>query len=174
MLRWITDKLANPATDGAHPLELTIRQHLPGADEEKIRIVAAIAGLLATAAYADQRYAEVEEKRIRQELGRVDGLDAVGVDAICAVLRKHIVEIATVDAPVYARELLALVDRDFRREVLDALVDVAAADDEIVVAETNALRLTATALGLTQADYNESQARHREKIAALRLARSTG
>jgi uncharacterized tellurite resistance protein B-like protein len=171
MFRWITDKLADRPAQGPLPLEGVVRQHLAGADDVKIRIVAAITGLMGTVAYADRRYAEVEEQRIRAELGRIDGLGAAGVDAICAVLREHIVEIATVEAPVYARELLDLADRDFRREVLDALLDIAAADDEIVIAETNSLRLTATALGLTQADYNESQERHREKLAALRLAK---
>ena len=169
MFRWITDKLADHASERSLPLEDSVRQHLPGADDVKIRIVAAIAGLMGTVAYADRRYAEVEEQRIRAELGRIEGLDEAGVLAICAVLRKHIVEIATVEAPVYARELLALADRDLRREVLDALLDVAAADDEIVLAETNSLRLTATALGLTQEDYNDSQERHRGKLAVLRL-----
>lgn len=172
MFQWIADKLTDHPSRETLPLEETVRQHLPGADDEKIRIVAAIAGLMGTVAYADRRYAEAEETRIRAELGRIEGLGASGVDAICAVLREHIVEIATVEAPVYARELLALADRDFRREVLDALLDVAAADDEIVIAETNSLRLTATALGLTQDDYNESQDRYKEKLAALRLAKT--
>ena len=34
--------------------------------------------------------------------------------------------------------------------------------------ETNLLRLTATALGLTQDDYNACQARHRDKLAVLK------
>jgi uncharacterized tellurite resistance protein B-like protein len=172
MFRWITDKLTAHPSTAPLPLEGVVRQHLPGADDVKVRIVAAIAGLMGTVAYADHRYTEVEERRIRAELGRIEGLGDAGVDAICVVLRQHIVAIATVEAPVYARELLALADRDLRREVLDALLDVAAADDEIVLAETNSLRLTATALGLTQADYNESQQRYKGKLAALRLAKA--
>ncbi len=38
----------------------------------------------------------------------------------------------------------------------------AEADDEITIAETNVLRATTTALGLTQSDFNTSQARHRD------------
>jgi uncharacterized tellurite resistance protein B-like protein len=172
MFRWIADKLAD--APASLPLQDAVRAQLPDADDVKVRIVAAIAGLMGTVAYADRKYTDSEEQRIRAELGRIEGLGASGVDAICTALREHIVAIATVEAPVYARELLALADRDFRREVLDALLDVAAADDEIVLAETNSLRLTATALGLTQADYNESQARYREKIAALRLVKPPG
>jgi uncharacterized tellurite resistance protein B-like protein len=165
MFRWLADKIASAAPEGT-VLEQTVRAQMD--DAEGARIVAAIAGLLGTVAYADRQYAAVEEGRIRQELGRVHGLTAAGVDAICAVLREHIVDIATVEAPVYARELLARADRDLRLEVLDALVDLAAADDEITVAETNVLRLTATALGLTQQDYNAAQSRHREKLKVLR------
>src|SRR5258705_6057749 len=159
MLRWLTDKIASAAPEGT-PLERIVRAQMD--DAEGARIVAAIAGLLGTVAYADRQYAAVEEQRIRQELGRVHRLTAAGVDAICAVLREHIVDIATVEAPVYARELLALADPDLRLEVLDALVDLAAADDEITLAETNVLRLTATALGLTQQDSTAAQSRHRE------------
>ena len=172
MFRWITDKLTDQSSATSHPLEDTVRQHLPGADDEKIRIVVAIAGLMGTVAYADQEYTEVEELRIRAELGRIEGLGKAGVDAICAVLRKHIVE-SRPSRPQFTRVSSSRWPIEtLRREVLDALLDVAAADDEIVLAETNSLRLTATALGLTQADYNESQERHRGKLAALRLAKA--
>jgi uncharacterized tellurite resistance protein B-like protein len=142
-----------------------------GTDDETIRIVVALAGLLGTVAYADRRYAPEEEQRIRRELELVQALTPAGVDAVCAALRENIVEISTIEAPFYARELLALADRDLRLQVLDALVDLAAADNEITVAETNVLRLTATALGLTQDDYNACQARHRDKLVVLRDGR---
>jgi len=166
MLHWLTDKIISSASEEGTTLARTVRAQMD--DAEGARIVAAIAGLLGTVAYADRQYATIEEQRIREELTRVQGLTTAGVDAICAVLREHIVEISTVEAPIYARELLALADKDLRLEVLDALVDLAAADDEITVAETNVLRLTATALGLTQHDYNTVQSRHREKLKVLR------
>ena len=167
MFRWLAEKIKLAAHDGGTPLERSVRAEMPEDDDVGTRIVAAITGLLGSIAYADRQYASIEEARIREQLGRVQGLTKTGVDAICAVLREHIVDISTVEAPIYARELLELADRDFRVEVLDALVDLAAADDEITVAETNVLRLTATALGLTQDDYNVSQARHRDKLKVL-------
>lgn len=168
MLRWLTEKIASTAPRDTTALGVVVRAHLTGADDEAARIVAAIAGLLGTVAYADRHYAPVEERRIRDELSRIQGLTPAGVDAICAVLREHIVEISTVEAPVYARELLDLVHRDLRLQLLDALVDLAAADDELTVAETNVLRLTTTALGLSQNDYNACQERHRDKLKVLR------
>ena len=73
---------------------------------------AAIAGLLGQIAYADHHYAPEEERRIRDELGRVHGLTAAGVDAICDVLREHVVEIASVEAPWHARALRELAARE--------------------------------------------------------------
>jgi uncharacterized tellurite resistance protein B-like protein len=168
MLRWLFDKIAAtpPAVPGG--FAGVVRANLVGTDEETIRIVIAIAGLLGTVAYADRSYSPAEERRIRQELERVEALSPSGIDAVCGALRTHIVDIATVEAPLYARELLDLVDRDFRLQVLDALVDLAAADDEITVAETNVVRMTATALGLTQHDYNACQTRHRDKLKVLK------
>ena len=91
-----------------------------------------------------------------------------GVDAVCATLREHIGEIAAVDAPRHARALRELADRELRVHVLDLLVDLAAADDQVVLAETNVLRQTTTALGLSQDDYNAAQSKHRDKLTVLR------
>jgi uncharacterized tellurite resistance protein B-like protein len=167
MLRWLAETISKRAPETGTALVRVVRGHLEG-DEEAARIVASIAGLLGTVAYADRHYSPAEENRIRAELGRVQGLTEAGADAICTVLREHIVQISTIEAPVYARELLALGDRGLRLEVLEALVDLAAADGDITVAETNMLRLTATALGLTQDEYNACQARHRDKLSVLR------
>ena len=119
-------------------------------------------------AYADREYSGVEEERITKELSRVHGLGQSGIDAIRKVLREQILTIATVEAPIYAREVCELADHAFRLELLDALVDIAAADNEITIAETNVLRVTTTALGLTQSDFNTSQARHRDKLRILK------
>jgi uncharacterized tellurite resistance protein B-like protein len=167
VFRWLAGKTA-AGTAAPTGLERVVKSHMAGADDETVRIVAAIAGLLANVAYADRKYAPAEEQHIRGELGRIEGLGPSGVDAICALLRDHIAAISAVEAPVHARNLLDLADRDLRLRVLDALVDLAAADNEITVAETNTLRLTVKALGLSQDDYNASQARHREKLAVLK------
>jgi uncharacterized tellurite resistance protein B-like protein len=168
MFRWLLDQVTAAPPPGAQGFAGVVRASMAGTDEETVRIVVAIAGLLGTVAYADRRYAPVEEARIRGELARIEALTPVAIDSICDALRRHIVEISTIEAPFYARELLGLADRDLRMQVLDALVDLAAADGEITVAETNLLRLTTTALGLTQDDYNACQTRHRDKLKVLK------
>jgi uncharacterized tellurite resistance protein B-like protein len=144
-----------------------VRTHMPGADPDSVRIVTAIAGLLAGVAYADQNLSPPEEQKIRAELGRVHSLDASGISAICDALRAQAVHHATTLTPRYTRELRELADRDLRLEVLEVLVGLAAADGEISHQEVTTLRGMATALGLSQGDYNAAQARHRDKLKFL-------
>lgn len=152
----------------AEALYAAVRAASSDTDDEHLRIVASVAALLLCVAYADLDYASEEEEVLRATLERVHGLDGDGVQAILRVLRDHAVIIASGEATTYARELLELTEEDFRAELLDVLVDLAAADDTISVAETNMLRTVARALGLSQAQYNASQARHRDKLAVLK------
>nr|MCU0677346.1 TerB family tellurite resistance protein [Myxococcota bacterium] len=71
------------------------------------------------------------------------------------------------DDLAHAAVVRELLDRDGRLEVLDTLLEVAAADGVIATSETNLLRRLATALGLTQADYTALQSRHRDKLGVL-------
>lgn len=165
---WLSSARQAPTVEGAEQIAAAVRAHLPGADEETARVVTCMAGLLGTVAYADRDYSAVEEQRVRAELARVQGMPAAGIDAIADALRRHIVEVSTVQVQRYCRSLRELADLELRVELLGVLVDVAAADGEISVAEVNVLRQVTTALGLDQADYNAAQERHRDKLSTLR------
>jgi len=146
-----------------------VRTHLPAdAPDADVKIIAAVAGLLGQVAYADRPYLAAEEARIRAALGGIPALGASGVEAICTTLRESIATVADVEAHAYAKYLAELADRDLRLHVLDLLLDVAAADDAVSVVEVNLLRRLTDVLGLTQADYNASQERHRDKLTTIR------
>lgn len=166
--RWLRGEGTEAQPSGADTLRSSIARELPGADAETVTVVTSMAGLLGAVAYADRSYSVAEEARVRQELERVHGMSAAGIDAICKVLREHIVEISTVQIPRYARALVELADPELRREVLSALIDLAAADSSISVVETNLLRQITKSLGLSQQDYVELQARHRAVLEALK------
>jgi uncharacterized tellurite resistance protein B-like protein len=118
-------------------------------------------------AYADRDFSPDEEAKVVEELERVHGLTAEGPRAVCAALREHVLELSTTQTPRFARTLVELGDRDLRREVLRVMVELAAADGIITLDEVNHLRLVTQSLGLNQADYNELQAVHRDKLASL-------
>jgi uncharacterized tellurite resistance protein B-like protein len=166
--RWLKNVTEPRPLDGAERVEAEVRNVLRDADQETVRVVTAIAGLLGAVAYADREYSGEEEALVRSELARIQGMTSEGVDAVCAVLRAHIVEVATVQTPRYCRALLELADRELRTEVLQLLVDLAAADGTIKQSETNLVRGLAVALGLDQDDYNAAQAKHRDRLAVTR------
>lgn len=153
---------------GSEHVDRMIRERLPGADEDALRLTIAVTGLLGCVAYADREYSESEQAHVRSVLARVQGLESRAVDAICEALRARIVEIAASNTQTYTRDLRELGELELRREVLDALVDLAAADGEISLAETDLLRRTASAMGLTPDDYLASQSRHRDRLSVLK------
>lgn len=159
---------AKPAARGQERLVALVRAHLPGADEDTVQIISALTGLLATVAYADRKYDPTEQAHAREALLRIHGLGAAGVDAICDTLRDHIGEVASSNMQLHTRQLRERCELPLRRELLDMLVDLAAADGELALAETDLLRRTASALGLTQEDYLAAQAHHRERLTVLR------
>ena len=156
--------------EGAQEILYRVREHLPDADDDTARVVAALGGLLAAVAYADRDYSPDEEAVVRKLLARVSGMTPAGIDAICDAMRRHVVEASTVGIARFTRELRDLGDPELRREVLDALVDLAAADGRVTMNETNVLRQITTSLGLSQLDYNEAQERHRDRLSILKPA----
>lgn len=149
-------------------LDAVVRAQLPDADDEAVRLTVAVAGLLACIAYADRKYTAEEQAHVQEALSRIDGLAGAAVETICATLRDHIVRIAVGNTQTYTRDVRELVEPEVRRELLDVLVDLAASDGELVLAETDLLRRTASALGLSPDDYLASQARHRARLSVLK------
>lgn len=166
--KWLKSAAESELPTGGDQLRQAIARELGDADAETITVVTAIAGMLGAVAYADRDYSESEEAHVRRELGRVHGMTAAGTDAICNVLRRHIVEISTVQAPRYARALVELADEELRREVLGLMIELAAADSSISSAETNLLRQLTKSLGLSQQDYVTLQEQHRQHLTVLK------
>lgn len=166
--RWLKGEGPREDLSGGGALRVSIERELPNADAETVTVVTSIAGLLGIVAYADRNYSAEEEARVRQELARVHGMTEAGINAICKTLREHIVEISAVQLPRYARALLELADEELRREVLAALIDLAAADASLSLPETNLLRQITKSLGLSQQDYTQLQQQHRHQLDSLK------
>jgi uncharacterized tellurite resistance protein B-like protein len=165
--RWLTKASVVREAEGAEQLEATVRAELAGADEETVLVVTSIVGLLGAVAYADCDFSKQEQERVREELARIDGMTQSGVQAVCAALERHILEVATVQSQHYSRTLREFADQELRIQVLEMLMALAAADQVISNAETNVMRQITTALGLTQRDYNAAQAKYRDRLAVL-------
>jgi uncharacterized tellurite resistance protein B-like protein len=160
-------KPAAPST-GADVLRDLMQAEMKGADPDSARIVAAVGGLLASVAHADRRYTAQEKAYMHDALRRLDGLTAEGADAVCALIEKQGMIIGAHNPQAFTRELRERTDIELRREVLDVLVDLAAADGELSLSETDLLRRTCSALGLGPQDYLHAQERHRDKPSTLK------
>lgn len=152
------------ADDASAALRRAVESQMRGADDETIRIVTAVAGLLAAVAYADRVFAPEEVEHVRSSIARINGMTEQGTNAICGTLRRHLAELSTLHTHGFTRDLKELTEPHVRAEILDVLVDLAAADGQITLPEVNLMRQLTTALGLGQDDYNRSQERHRDKL----------
>jgi tellurite resistance protein len=88
-------------------------------------------------------------------------LAAAGLLAVANAARDH------ASAEEQIAEQRTRANRDSNREVLDALVEITAADGDFTADETEVLRSIATALGLSQKDYDDFFFCFREKARAL-------
>ncbi len=165
--KWIGRASRVEELSDVEKFEQTVRDALGSADEESVLVIAAIVGLLGALAHADGDFSSQEQQQVRRELARINGMNPAGVNAVCVALQRHVRDIAAVEIPRYARILRELADRELRLQVLDMLLALAAADEAVTTAETNFIRQTATALGLTQADYNALQAKYKDRLSVL-------
>ncbi len=155
------------AADRDHPMALVVREQMPDAAEDTQRLVTAVAGLLACVAYADREFSKPEQHAMRAELARLPGMAPAGAERIVGALSADIRQIVANGDHGWVRDLRELTTREQRLEILDVLLDLAAADGVIDHAEVNYLRRLATQLGLEQQEYNAAQARHRDKLGLL-------
>jgi uncharacterized tellurite resistance protein B-like protein len=168
LFRWLFDEKQNATATASDELLELVTRSMPGADADTAAIVGATAGLLATVAHADRKYSEAEREAVREALAKVQGLATGAFTAIEELLAERVAELAHEPLQSFTRVLYEKLERPARLEVFEALMDLAAADEVLDMNETNLLRRIARALGLSDPEYNESQARHRERLSILR------
>ena len=169
LLKWLfgeSESAENPSA--SKELRTLVARHMPKADDHTAAVVGALAGLLATVAHADRVYTDAERENVRQALKNIPVLSEGAAEAIETLLSERMAELAHESLQVYTRVLYNGLERWARLEVFEVLMDLAAADDVLDMQETNLLRRIANALGLTDAEYAASQAKHKEKLSLLK------
>lgn len=137
---------------------------LSSRDDEFGEVVAAVAGLLVTVAYADRDHSAAEKAEITRQLERIPNLGPSGVLAIVEVLERHARPLSSLHVQRCTRLLREQTDEAMRYELLDVLLAVAAADGTITHEEIVSLRTLTSALGLSQVHYNQLQAKYGSKL----------
>jgi len=118
----------------AELLRAAVHAHLPEADDEAVAFVTALAGLLASIAYADREYSAAEQAHVRDALSRVPDLTEIGAQAVCDVLVEHIRDLASVNPQAFSRDLREDYDVELRPQALDCLCHLDATDGDQLLA----------------------------------------
>jgi uncharacterized tellurite resistance protein B-like protein len=168
LFQWLFGEKQSTTVTASDELHRLVAHSMPGADAHAAAIVGATAGLLATVAHADRKYTEAEREAVLDALNKVQGLEPGALSAIDELLAERVAELAHEPLQTYTRVLYEGLERPARAEVFEVLMDVAAADELLDMDETNLLRRIARGLGLSDAEYNASQARHRDRLSVLR------
>lgn len=161
---WSRGKSSAKPLDSEQILEAKVRDALGTSDEVTVKVVAAIAGLLAAVAYADRKITSEEAKQLRVQLARIHGFPSEHVEAVAQVLSEQALHLSATFVPRFTRTLRTELPEEDRWEVLDALLEMAAVDGAITHDEVASLRNMSTALGLSQDHYNALQEKHRSKL----------
>ena len=167
LFEWLRSEKKDRVPAPSEELRTLVARSMPGADAHTAAIVGAMAGLLATVAHADRKYTEAEREAVREALSRVQGFQLGAFGAIEDLLEERLADLAHEPLQTYTRVLYEGLERPARAEIFEALMDVAAADEILDMAETNLLRRIARNLGLSDEEYNASQARHRVRLSIL-------
>jgi uncharacterized tellurite resistance protein B-like protein len=168
LFRWLLGDVKSAPPTATEELRALVARSMPQADHHTAAIVSSVAGLCATVAHADRAYTEQERAHVRRALEQMSGLGAGSTQAIETLLSERITELAHESLQTYTRVLYEGLERQGRLEVLDVLMQLAAADELLDMAETNLLRRITNALGLTEDEYLRAQAKHKQKLGLLR------
>lgn len=167
LFKWLLGEESSRAPTASDELKDLVARSMPQADAEQASIVAAVAGLMAAIVHADRQYTSEEREQVRAAFERIHCLRPESLEAVERLFEVCLTELANEPLQTYTRVLYERLTREARLEVLEALLELAAADDVLDMAETNLLRRVARALGLSDDEYVAIQSRHRARLSVL-------
>ncbi len=136
--------------------------------DDRARLVAAFAMVLARGARSDLRVSEDEARVMTEVVAEVGGLDLPQA-ALVVEMATHASELAGASADYVAtRELAAVASPEQRQRVVECLFAVAAADDSVTLVEEEEIRQVAAELGLDHRAFTAARARVRDQREVLR------
>jgi uncharacterized tellurite resistance protein B-like protein len=166
--KWLLGEAEARTPTASEELRKLVAHSMPEADAQQAAIIGAVAGLLATVAYTDRKYAEAEREQVADALSRMHAVSPQALGAIEELLGERLAELSHEPLQTYTRVLYEGLERGARLEIFEVLMDLAAADEVLDMEETNLLRRIARAIGLSDPEYTASQERHRKRLSVLK------
>jgi uncharacterized tellurite resistance protein B-like protein len=168
ILSWLKNSASAPQTEGATDSVRRIVQELDAMDAERARYLAAFAYILGRVAHADLDISEAETRTMEEIVHRLGGLSEEQAILVVQIAKSQNRLLGGTENFLVTREFKEIAALDERRQLLDCLFAVSAADDSISSAEEAQVRQIASELGFTHREYVEARSRYSEKRAVLR------
>jgi uncharacterized tellurite resistance protein B-like protein len=153
----------------------TVRRIVAELDEmepARARYLAAFAYVLGRVAAADLHVSEMETEKMSEIVRRVGHLSEAQAILVVQIARNQNRLFGGTEDFLVTREFREIATDEERRELLDCLFAVAAADGEISADEEGQIRQTASELGFQHPDYVAMRLKYSDKRSVFRGGRS--
>jgi len=134
---------------------------------DKIKLITGWAGLLGRVAYADMDFDEREIMKIRQILNDTHNLDEHSAGLVADLFIKKRTDLLSIEDHLYARMINDVATKNQKIELLEALYQIAAADDTIRESEDSTIRTISRDLHLSHTDFITVRRHLKNKLAVF-------
>lgn len=161
------DRALAPSEDGSTAAVRKIVRELEAMAPDRARFVAAFAYLLGRVAHADFDISDQETRKMESIVRRFGELPEDQAILVVEIAKSQNRLFGGTENFQVAREFRRLATRDQRRELLNCLFAVSAADDSISGEEEAQVRQIAEELDLSHREYVEVRSAYNEKRSVI-------
>ena len=141
---------------------------LEGLDPERARYIARFAYVLGRVAHADLDVSEAETRAMEREVRTLGGLDEDEAVLVVEIAKSQHRHFGSTDSYSITREFARESTAEQKRELVQCLFAVSAADQDVSGAEESEIRRIVKELDLAHEDFIAARSRYREYVAVLR------
>lgn len=171
LLRFLGVSSETPAEHLGHESVGRIAAALDGLPPDRARLYACFAYVLARVAGADLRVRADERAAMEETLVRCAGIPAAEARVVVDIAQGEVDRLGATNNYIVTREFGRLGTAEEKRQLIECLFAVAAADDVITGDESSEITLIAKEIGLAHAEVLAVRSHFREKLAELRPLR---
>jgi uncharacterized tellurite resistance protein B-like protein len=177
ILHWLLGSESDPAVTGAAGESETVRKivgRLEAMPPQKARFLAAFAYILGRVAHADRHFSGEETSAMEGIVRRFGDLPEEQAVLVVQIAKSQNRLFGGTENFLVTREFREISSHDERRQLLDCMFAVSAADESITSAEESQIRQIASELGFTHREYVKARLAYSDKREVLRPFRDEG
>jgi uncharacterized tellurite resistance protein B-like protein len=142
-------------------------------EPERARFVAAFSYILSRVAHADRNISEEETRSMEEIVGRLGHLPEEQAVLVVQIAKSQSRLFGGTENFLVTREFAEMATEEQKRELLDCLFAVSAADDSVSSAEETQIRQIASELGLSHREYVTARLDYSDKREILKPFRES-